>query len=67
MYVKYTDSQLIDKAIELQRLATMDYVNCYNELTGTEATERVFSNLFEELRMAQTVKELKLIRESNDN
>lgn len=63
--MKYRDSELIDKAIELQRLATMDYTNCYNELTGTQATERVYSNLFEELRIAETVKQLKLIREEN--
>ena len=63
--MKYRDSELIDKAIELQRLATMDYTNCYNELTGTQATERVYSNLFEELRIAETVKQLKLIREDN--
>lgn len=54
--MKTNDAEIIEKAIELQRLATSDYNNIYNALTGTSASETVLSLLSEELRIAEDVK-----------
>ncbi len=56
--MKAPDTKIIEKAIELQRLATSDYNNIYNTLTGTGASETILSLLSDELRIAEDVKRL---------
>ena len=60
--MKNNDVSVLEKVLELQRVASADYNAIYNELTGTLSSQTVSSILFDELRIAENVKKMLSVR-----
>lgn len=60
--MKNIDVSVLEKALELQRVASADYNAIYNELTGTSSSQTVSSILFDELRIAENVRKMLSVR-----
>lgn len=65
--MKNNDVSVLEKVLELQRVASADYNAIYNELTGTPCSQTVSSILFDELRIAENVKKMLSVRTAENS